>query len=393
MTTIDSRTIPIREGRRAWLAIALALVTGGCSAPTPSASPTATRATADCASGSMGWTVVGALVQPRTLHAATVLADGRVLTAGGDDGSRFLDTAELFDPLSGQWSTTGSMSTRRSGPVAVLLRDGRVLVAGGNGPGSSSTELFAPPSGTWAAGERMIHGRTGHSATMLADGRVLIVGGIGGIGAPASDAHTQPAEVYDPAGGTWTATGRMAFNRVGHTATLLHDGRVLVAGGRTQSAGQPRSSSEIFDPTDNTWTPTGDMPTARTDHTALELRDGSVIVAGGAGLGGKTITAVDRFDPAAGQWAAAGDLEVGFTSGRSALLCDGTVLFAGGQSDGDDLAQIYDPRNGIVTASASLPTRHAFATLTVLQDGRALLAGGTGPEGAAAGAELFGPLP
>jgi N-acetylneuraminic acid mutarotase len=394
VTKIDSRTISIRRRRLARLAIALALVIGGCASPTRTASPTPSRATADCVSGSIGWRVVGALGQSRALHEATVLADGRVLITGGDDGSHFLDTAELFDPLSAQWSPTGSMGTRRSGPAGVLLRDGRVLVAGGNGPGSSSTELFDPPSGTWTTVERMIHGRTGHSATPLADGTVLIVGGIGGIGAAASSAHTQPAEVYDPAGGTWTATGPMAFNRVGHTATLLSDGRVLVAGGTSQSGGQPRSSSEIYDPKDKTWTPNGDLPAERTNHTAVKLRDGSVIVAGGTGLGGSSMTSVDRLDPATGQWAAAGELEIGFTFGRSALLCDGTVLFAGGQSDGEDRAQIYDPRNGLVTASATLVARHAFGTLTVLQDGRALLAGGYGPDGTAVGvAELFGPLP
>jgi hypothetical protein len=126
----------------------------------------------------------------------------------------------------------------------------------------------------------------------------------------------------------------------------------------------------------------------------VRLRDGSVIVAGGTGLGGSSMTSVDRLDPATGQWAAGGELEVGFTSGRSVLLCDGTVLFAGGQSDGQDLAQIYDSRTGRVTASATLVARQAFGTLTVLQDGSALLAGGYGPDGAAVGAaELFGPLP
>jgi hypothetical protein len=173
----------------------------------------------------------------------------------------------------------------------------------------------------------------------------------------------------------------MAFNRVGHTATLLLDGRVLVAGGTSQSGGQPRAAAEVYDPAADTWTAVDDMPEARTDHTAVRVRDGSVIVAGGTALQGEQPVSIVRFDPADGTWAAAGTLESGFRPGRSALLCDGTVLLASGPS-----VLVYDPEAELVTRSAALPTNHESGTLTTMQDGGALIAGGQDNDGGPSGA-------
>jgi hypothetical protein len=116
------------------------------------------------------WTPTGALTTPRSGHTSTLLPNGRVLVAGGYDGTNLLSSAELYDPASQTWTTTGP--TLGTGVTATLLTDGRVLVADGG-----TTELYDPSSGTWALASAMNFDRSGHTLTLLADGRVLAAGG------------------------------------------------------------------------------------------------------------------------------------------------------------------------------------------------------------------------
>jgi hypothetical protein len=213
------------------------------------------------------WTVTGSMVTPRAGHTATLLPDGRVLVAGGGDyGDDWtMASAELYDPVSGTWTATGTMLAKvgprnsSSNQVASLLRDGRVLVAGfvvldcaidGSGPCSfvSDVELYDPGSGTWTATGTMAVAREGFTATLLPDGKVLVTGGVRLVSGSISDVAVASAEVYDPVTGTWTAAATMAVPRADHTATLLLEGKVLVAGGGSDAIATDQASAELYDP-------------------------------------------------------------------------------------------------------------------------------------------------
>jgi N-acetylneuraminic acid mutarotase len=188
------------------------------------------------------------MVEVRGEATITLLSDGRVLVAGGQ--SFGVGTAELYDPTTGTWTATASMSAGRIDHTAVLLPDGQVLVTGGytydttgnNGTALSSAELYDPSTGTWTATGSIAQARAGQTATLLSDGTVLVSGGQD-IRNNAGLGNLATAELYDPIGGTWTATAQMVEARYGHTATLLLDGRVLVFGG-----GSTAATAELYDP-------------------------------------------------------------------------------------------------------------------------------------------------
>ena len=218
----------------------------------------------------------GSLNTARDSHTATLLSNGKVLVAGGVGGA-YLTSAELYDPASGTWTATGSLNTARGEHTATLLPNGKVLVVGGaNGNGGNyltSAELYDPASGTWTATGSLTTAQYYHTATLLPNGEVLVAGG-----------QDTSAELYDPASGTWTATGSLNTARGQHTATLLPDGKVLVAGGTLNSNGNNSlASAELYDPVSGTWTATGSLTTARFVHTATLLPNGKVLVAAGYG--------------------------------------------------------------------------------------------------------------
>jgi len=331
------------------------------------------------------WTVTGSLGTPRYGHSAILLANGKVLVGGGVGSAG----AELYDPATGEWSATGGPTL--SG-ITLRLADGKVLVlrTGANG----SAELYDPDIDSLSAAGNLVV-PSGATVTLLTDGRLLVAGGSGSAFA----SPLRNADLYDPATGVLSPTGRMNLGRSSHTATLLSDGKVLVV---SDYYGSAFGTSELYDPVTGNWTLTGKLTTPRYYHTATLLANGKVLVAGG-GLPFEDCKAADSaelYDPATGQWSATGKLTARRANHTATLLLSGKVLVTGGYSDClqpnsvdlPDAADLYDPATGNWNATARLNTPRFGETATLLANGRVLIAGGsdgTFPIKSFTSAELF----
>jgi N-acetylneuraminic acid mutarotase len=280
------------------------------------------------------WTDTAAMAQVRWRHTATLLPDGKVLVVGGaqeDRGTVYWASAEVYDPANSRWEPTGQMEVPRASHTATLLPNGLVLVSGGlNQDGLlSSAELYDPDSGSWSATGDMHSARAGHTATLLANGRVLVAGSTAGKGDVVAS-----AELYDPDTGTWSTTSGMAVARVNATATLLPDGRVLIVGGSFggNSFFNAIASAELYDPASGVWSTAASMRAARQYHTATLLTDGTVLVAGGFGSA-EMLASAEFYDPADDTWSVIGDMHDARASHSATLLSNGNVLVAGGTAE------------------------------------------------------------
>ena len=300
-------------------AAALMTVMSGCRDLSTDPAAPAPRTPLQPAAGPGTFAATGQMSTPRAQHTATLLANGKVLIAGGVRSAAqgaALATAELYTPATGSFSATGSMTAARRSQSATLLLDGRVLIAGGFDGSSalSSTELYDPSTGTFSAAGNMISARGGHDAILLDNGTVLFVGG------SAANLDAAPAEIYDPTTGTFTPTGPY----IGSGACDFCAPSVLLSNGLVLFTGQ--NPAQLYDP-----------------------RGGLFIAT--------------RFSGVVGESAAT-------------LLMNGKVLFAGGEEFGrSSAAELYDPRLGTFVSTGSMASARVWHTLTLLPDGTVLTAG------------------
>jgi hypothetical protein len=316
--------------------------------------------------------------------------------------SNALTTARVYDFATGTLTaTTGGLNTGRAFYTATLIAgcgcaaDGQVLIAGGfdtTGAPLKTAELYDPTTQTFTAiANPMTDARAMHTATLLSNGTVLIIGGIDrvaevvepfGLGASAVAVNT--AEIFDPSAKTFTAVAsKMPLGAAGQTATVLQNGKVLIAGGfeitpdPLAPLGSSINQAELYDPASQTFIGTGSLTDDRVLHTATLLPNGSVLITGGA-----TVTV---------SWTIDVPTDVA------------SIVFAAG-SFARNTAEIYDPNAGTFTCIkgaknsacvASMAQSRAGQSATLLTAaplaGNVLIAGGWGKLGIQATAELFNP--
>jgi hypothetical protein len=335
----------------------------------------------------------GSMTTARAAATATLLADGTVLIAGGcGPGDNPLASAELYYPQTGSFRATGSMLVGHCSAAAAVLPNGQVLIAGGDSYANNKNtpidyaEVYDPASGTFKATGRMVEPRSGAHLIPLTDGSVLVVDG-----ATTGYTSTASAELYDPRVGVFRPTGSMSVARGDAATERLADGRVLVAGGTTSTQYVTwLASAEVYDPATGSFSPTGSMATARDFASATLMPEGRVLVAGGR-AGQTALSAAETYDPSTGRFTPTGSMTIAREYPAQVLLSDGSVLVAGGyQSASSGLswlasAEIYDAAIGSFSQVGGLPQGYATYTAILLDDGTALVT----PVSSSLSAELF----
>jgi len=341
------------------------------------------------------WRTTGSLANARSGHGAAVLQNGNVLVVGGFSVSGILGTAEVYNAAFGTWSATGSVNTARYAAPAVTLADGKVLFAGGctnNCTGTTtSAELYNPSTGTWSFTGSLHVPRYFYTATLLSSGKVLVVGG---CNASSCNTVTATAELYDPNAGTWATTGSLSIARDFQTATLLSDGRVLVAGGYGTSG--RIAQAEVYNPATGKWSSAGNLNNARAQSTATLLPSGKVLVTGGLDPNGARLSSAELYNPATNSWALTGSLIDKRYDATATLLSSGKVLLAGGSGRPKRAAinlaacELYDPATGTWSSTGGLNVGRTQHKASMLQNGKILAVGGIGSTYLAS-AELYTP--
>lgn len=325
-----------------------------------------------------GWYAATNMATKRGAQVAVLLNDGRVLVAGGYQGSGSssyaISAPELYDPATDSWSAATDYTPACSGGSGTLLDDGKVLLLCG-----TQARLYDPDADSWTS--------TGSSSWSHSWGHLIRLG-TGKFLATAGQFLTT-CELYNPTNGTWSPAGYMSVLRSNYTATLLTNGKVLVSGGDdlgTSAIPVSHASAELYDPATNSWSAAASMSTARSSHTATLLADGRVLVTGGLthalnGSGSQTSTplaSAEIYDPATDSWSATGSMGTTRYAHSSVRLGDGRVLsIEGTTGSAGNSSELYDPATGTWSSGGSpASTRKMQFTATLLQDGSVLVVGG-----------------
>jgi hypothetical protein len=335
------------------------------------------------------WTATASLTTARSSHTATLLPNGKVLVAGGVGSTGITlatNTSELYDYTSGSWATTsGSMSTARGYHRAILLPNGKTMLVGGSfydGTSSSmptAVDLYDYATDTWSTTGSfpVAGGISDFTLTVLPTGKVLVASGW------SAGSVLSGAWLYDPNAGTWAATGSLGTARYAAAATLLPDGKVLIAGGNVGS-GVVTASAELYDPSAGTFSATDSMTNARDYPQAILMRNGKAMVAGGedgTGMSTHMNVFVELYDYTAAvgsKWTSAADMNQQRVYHKLALLPNGNVLAVAGQGSGAimGVVEYYDPNANTWTTTTAIAPRQDH-TVTSLPNGKVLTVGGS----------------
>jgi N-acetylneuraminic acid mutarotase len=298
------------------------------------------------------------------------------------------------------WSPAANITIELyGGDAGTLLTDGKFLVSGGLSEtfvsiATANAEIYDPDADQWLSTASMATARSGHSATLLDNGLVLVAGGYANTGL-ASPLIVASAEIYDPNANTWSSAGSMANPRQNHTATLVSNtNKVLVAGGHDGS-GSALQSAELYDEITRTWSSAGSMGNPHDNHTATLLPTGKVLVAGGHDSSGSALQSAELYDPATNTWSSAGSMGNPHDNHTATLLPNGKVLVAGGDGGSGSVlqsAELYDPATNTWSPAGSMGNPRENHTATLLPNGKVLVGGGYSPlVGVLKSAELYDP--
>jgi murein DD-endopeptidase MepM/ murein hydrolase activator NlpD len=332
-----------------------------------------------CASILQGqsFTSTGSMHETRAFHTATLLDNGTVLVTGG-----FSNTAEIYNPLTGTWRYTNyPMNAVRALHSAVKLSNGKVLIIGGMGLPAGvlveSAEIFDPVSESFALVKSPNVSHVGENALLLNDGRVIVTGSV-----PYCGTTSNISEIYDPVSDTWNETPTMSVGP-DPRAVKLPDGSVLAGGG---GSCPPSPNVSRYNPTTNTVSQMGPMLTPRLEHTATLLGNGKVLIAAGSDPSFVT-NSTEIYDPRAppsGQSQYGNMLVDARRSHTATLLANGDVLVVGGYQSGNGYGYVgtlaSSEQFNHVTLAWSQPglmsVTRAFHTATLLPSGAVLVVGG-----------------
>ena len=359
------------------------------------------------------WTTVGMMEIARRNHTANLMPNGDVLITGGSNSEEIpVKDAEIFEVESGIFKPAGNMDLSRQNHTSTLLVNGKIIIVGGGGTDRvlNTTEFFDPELkrwlvdgslGSWYFANNLHQSRTNHTATLLPDGKILVTGGhtknlaLGENARLGKTVVLKSAEIYDPISKTWTATAEMNTERSDHKAILINGDKVLVSGGyflkksdsENKRTMEVISTAEIYNPTTEVWTTVTDMQIPRQRHSMITLPDNRILVSGGDS-GQDALGSAEIYDPDSNTWKLTANMLYQRSFPVMVKIPDNKIMVFGGA---EGTSEIFDTATEKWTETGLMSTRITRSAVTTLADGRIISAGGFGPKGSLASAEIYDP--